>query len=188
MPGGPAERASAETQGSKATSWSTARGRRRARCVSSRSITRPICCAPTGSPPTGRRRTSSRRSSTALRGAAARRRGGAVGLCQGRADAARHSRGDRRARASSASRSIVDPKGTDFSHLSRRDADDAEPQGTRRGDAGTAVATDADGSAAAAETLAASVESEAVLVTLQRGRHDAVRTRGGRRSMCRPIR
>ena len=86
-------------------SWSTARGRRRARCASSPSIIRPICCAPIGKtaePASAESRGGCHRPCAS--GAAAGRRGGALRLCQGRADAAGHPRRHRRRRAGSASR------------------------------------------------------------------------------------
>ena len=145
--------------------WSTPRGRRPARCASSPSTTRRICCAPTGKRRRPSRADIERRADRAgARGAAARRRGGAVRLCQGRADAAASS-----ARSSSRARElgkpvIVDPKGRDYSDLSRRDADHAEPQGTGRGDApaGTTRRRDRGRGGRRSPTSSA---SEAVLVT-----------------------
>ena len=65
------------------------------------------------------------------RGAAAGRRRGALGLCQGRADAARHRRGDRRGEQGGHSGDRRSEGGR-LRGLSRRDRDQAEPQGARR--------------------------------------------------------
>ena len=96
--------------------------------------------------------------------AAAGRRGGAVGLRQGRADAEADPRRDR---AGEEARQAGDRRsqGHRFFDLSRRDHHHAEPQGAGRGDA-TCRSARIDEVAAAAQGAGAAVGSKAVLVTL----------------------
>ena len=115
------------------------------------------------------------------------RRGGAVRLRQGRADAAADPRGDRARAGSFGKPVIVDPKGADYLDLSRRHRHHAEPQGTGRGDAaGRSAATRS--SRAAARALAQQVGSRGRAGDAERRRHDAATGRAAGRSMCRPIR
>ena len=108
---------------------STARVRPRARCASCPSITRPICCAPTGRRrgrpmPRPRRRCSTQ----ALPLLPQRRCGGAVGLRQGRADAGADPSRDR-CRALGRQAGGRRSQGQRLFDLSRRHAGHAEPQG-----------------------------------------------------------
>ena len=100
-----------------------------------RALSRRICCAPIGSwrKPVDAR-TEAALIKQALKLLPQRRRGGAVRLCQGRADAEAHPRGDR-AREEARQAGHRRSQGQRFLDLSRRHRHHAEPQGTGRGDA-----------------------------------------------------
>ena len=110
------------------------RGRRRARCASSPSISPRTCCAPTGNWPRRRPADIEQKLIDAiLPQLAARRHRAAVRLCQGRADGARDPQRHRR-RAEARQARDRRSQERQFCDLSRRDAADAQPQGIRRSD------------------------------------------------------
>ena len=133
----------------------------------------------------GQRHKRERRHRARRSGAAAVRRGGAVRLRQGRADAARHPR-DHRPGAAARQTGRGRSEGPRLQHLSRRDADHAQPCGTRRGRAPAGDERGRNrqgGGRARAHRRQRSRAGHA-----QRGGHDASRRRVMRRSTFPPIR
>ena len=165
------------------------RGRRRASCASCPSIiSTHLLRADWEVASAGRRQDRSGADRAGARRAAAGRRGGAVRLCQGRADAARDPRGDRRARKKLGKPVIVDPKGSDYSIYRGATVITPNRKELGRGDAPRGRRRDAEIAAGRGASWPASVASEAVLVTRSEDGMMLHVARQASRCTCRPIR